>query len=119
MRPIYRTGVPLPSKCCSLYTLFNKYINPHIPAHVAQLSQDWKICFFKGTEWEHNSETCRYQGYVQKASEDVCTYTAVLTANRLFPTPPNASAMMTPENTEPDDHESADKGGIKMELFCD
>ena len=79
------------------------------------MSQDWKICFSKGTEQEHNSETCRYQGYVQKASEDVCTYTAVLTANRLFHTPPTASAMMTPENTKPDDPESTDEGDIQME----
>jgi len=43
----------------------------------------------------------------------------VLTANRLFPTPPTASAMMNPEYTEPDDPESADKGGIQMEKFCD
>jgi len=25
MRPIYRTGVPLPSRCCILYIFFNKY----------------------------------------------------------------------------------------------
>jgi hypothetical protein len=25
VRPIYRTGVPLPSRCCILYIFFNKY----------------------------------------------------------------------------------------------
>jgi len=39
----------------------------------------------------------------------------VLTANRLFPTPPNAPAMMTPEITEPDDSESAGEGDTQME----
>jgi len=39
----------------------------------------------------------------------------VLTASRLFPTPPTASAMMTPEITEPDDSESADVGDTQME----
>jgi len=43
----------------------------------------------------------------------------VLTANRLFPTPPTVSAMMTPEYTEPDDPESADEGDLQMEYCCD
>jgi len=43
----------------------------------------------------------------------------VLTANRLFPIPQNASAMMNPENTEPDDSESADEGDIQVEYCCD
>ena len=25
MRPIYRTGVPLPTRCCILYSFFNYY----------------------------------------------------------------------------------------------
>jgi len=25
MRPIYRTGLPLPSRCCIVYFFFNKY----------------------------------------------------------------------------------------------
>ena len=43
----------------------------------------------------------------------------MLTANRLFPTPSPASAMMTPENTEPDDFESAAEGEIQNEYCFD
>ena len=43
----------------------------------------------------------------------------MLTANRLFPAPPTASAMMTPEITEPDDQESAAEEEIQIEYCCD
>jgi len=43
----------------------------------------------------------------------------VLTANRLFPTPPTASAIMTPGKKEPEDPESTAEGEIQSEYCCD
>jgi hypothetical protein len=56
-----------------------------------------------------------FRDMFEKASENVCASTVVVTADRLFATPSTVSAMKTQEDTEPADPESVDEGDIQME----
>jgi hypothetical protein len=57
----------------------------------------------------------------KKATQSVCTSTAVVAHDPTSPTPSTSSPMKTPENTEedPDDPELADEGDIQTEDSSD
>ena len=55
----------------------------------------------------------------KKASENDCTATDEVTADRWFPTPSTAPGVKTPADIEPDDPESADEVEIQMEYCYD
>jgi len=59
-------------------------------------------------------EQADFRDMFEKPSDNICTSTVAVTADRLFPTTSTASTLKTPADTEPDDPESADEGNIQM-----
>ena len=72
------------------------------------MSQDWKFSFFQKKHILLVKQA-DLRDMFGTASDNVCTTTVAVTADRLFPTQSTSSAMKTPADTEPDDPESVDE----------